>query len=80
MPGQQSWRFEGTILDFIDLVQWVLVLRKLCEEGEESRFEILCHPELVRQEAADLGITKEALVREMLRIGRDAESMIGHIR
>ena len=80
MPEQPGWRFDGTILDFLELVQWVLVLRKLCTDGVESYSEIISCRDRVQQTADNMGITKEALIREMLRIGRDAESMIGRLK
>ena len=70
-----DWRWEGTLWDFVDVVQWAMLMHRLNETHETDAWEILSDPERVRKKAENYGITRRAIVREMLRIGQDGEAV-----
>lgn len=72
-----SWRWNGTIWDFVAVIQWALVYREVGLQKRPDFATIMSSPELVKEEAVKLGITEEAIVREMLRIGKDASGLMG---
>ena len=70
-----DWKWEGTLWDFVDVVQWAMLMHRLNETHETDAWEILSDPRRVREKAEEHGITRRAIVREMLRIGRDGEAI-----
>lgn len=70
-----DWKWEGTLWDFVDVVQWAMLMHRLAQDHVPDKGRILSNPDLARERAEAYGITRRAVVREMLRIGRDAEAM-----
>ena len=70
-----DWRWEGTLWDFVDIVQWAMLMHILSERHEADTWNILSNPSLVREKADSFGLTRRAIVSELLRIGTDGEAM-----
>ena len=70
-----QWKWKGTLWDFVDTVQWAMLMSELAEEKKSDLGAIMSSPDRVRQEANARGITRRAIVREMLRIAQDGMEM-----
>lgn len=73
--ADSTWRFDGTLWEFVETVQWVLVLRQLKKADRPDIAEIVVSPEKIEAAAEEYGITMRATVNEMLRISKDALNM-----
>lgn len=81
MDNQKTeWKYDGTLWDFIEIVQWSLVMREVMDHKKDELWTIMASPELVRNAADEYGITYQAVADEMVRCGRDAQTMLELIR
>lgn len=70
-----QWKFDGSIWEFLGIVQWAFVFRALGQSGRSHVLEIVSKPDQVEAAAQEHGITYRALVSEMQRISKDALRM-----
>lgn len=70
-----QWIWKGTLWDFVDTVQWAMLMHELAEEQKTDLGAIMSSSDRVVQEANARGITRRAIVREMLRIAQDGMEM-----
>jgi len=70
-----QWKWKGTLWDFVDTVQWAMLMHELAEEQKTDLGAIMSSSDRVVQEANARGITRRAIVREMLRIAQDGMEM-----
>ena len=73
---KHKWHWEGSIWYFLDIVQWAFVYHKVGTEKPDNWTEIMRNPELVKQKAEEYGMTYDAIIDEMLRIGKDGKNML----
>lgn len=65
----EEWRWDGSIWDFAEVVQWALVLRQLSKDKPAGWTNMVSEPKMIEQKADEYGITLRAVTSEMLRIG-----------
>ena len=70
-----QWKWKGTLWDFVDTVQWAMLMHELAEEKKPGLGAIMSSPDRVKQETTARGITRRAIVREMLRVAQDGMEM-----
>lgn len=75
----EEWCWDGTIWDFAEIVQWAFVFRQLGKDKPVDWSEMVSNPEMIKQKAAEYGITLRAVTHEMLRIGTDLNNMYAAI-
>lgn len=75
----EEWCWDGTIWDFAEIVQWAFVFRQLGKDKPVGWSEMVSNPEMIKQKAAEYGITLRAVTHEMLRIGTDLKNMYAAI-
>ena len=63
---------EGTLWNFIEIVQWTLVLRRLGREKSDRIYDIACSPKLTQEKAEEYGMDLYAVAKSMAECGRDA--------
>ena len=64
----EPWRFTGSIWEFVDLVQWVLVVWQAGENNHPDRMKVLTDDAVSDRVAAEYGITPYSVAAEMKRI------------
>lgn len=67
----ETWKFNGSMWEFIDIVKWSLVVREAIKRGEENYFDIMRKQELIESKSEEYGITIPRIAEEMVRIGGD---------
>ena len=67
---------EGTLWDFIEIVQWTLVLHRLGREKSGGIYDIACSPKLTKEKAEEYGMDLYAVAKSMAECGRDAVDLI----
>lgn len=72
----KEWSWDGTVWEFIDVIQWALVFGHLGKEGSEGWADIVTNPDLVKKKAAEYGMNNWTISKEMVRIGTDAIKML----
>ena len=70
-----EWKWTGTLWDFVDIVQWAVAFHTIARNHEPDGWKIVSNPDLVREYEDRLGITRRAVVKEMLRIAQDGANM-----
>jgi len=71
-----NWKFDGTIWDFIETIQWALVIREASKRNDPDIGIIMTTPNLIFRKADEYGITREAIISEMLTIGATARNLL----
>ena len=70
-----EWTWKGSLWELVDIVQWALVFHTVAKNQELDGWKIVSDPELVRDYEEKYGITRRAVVREMLRIAQDGANV-----
>lgn len=71
----KEWRWNGSIWDFAETIQWALVFRQLSKDKPDGWSNMVSDPKMIEQKANEYGMTLRAITREMLRIGTDINNM-----
>lgn len=71
----EEWRWDGSIWDFAETIQWALVFRQLSKDRPAGWSAMVSDPKMIEQKANEYGITLRAITDEMLRIGTDLKNM-----
>ena len=69
-----DWKWDGTLWDFVEIVQWAMVVRDVGKHN--GNLDIISDPKRALDYAYDHGITRRAVVREMQRIAKDGANML----
>jgi len=72
----EEWRWDSSIWDFVETIQWTLVFRQFSKEKPLGWSKMVSDPKIVEQKANEYGMTYRAITNEMLRIGRDLNNML----
>ena len=72
----KEWRWDGTIWDFAEVVQWALVFRQLSKDKPAGWSQMVSDPIMIEQKAEEYGMTFRAITDEMQRIGADLDRMM----
>lgn len=71
-----EWRWNGTIWDFAEFVQWALVFRQLSKDKPAGWSQMVSNPKMIEKKAEEYGMTFRAITDEMLRIGTNLDRMM----
>lgn len=71
----EKWRWNGSIWDFAEVVQWALVFRQLSKDTTAGWSNMVSDPKMIEQKADEYGIALRAVTSEMLRIGDSLKRM-----
>ena len=71
----EEWRWNGSIWDFAEVVQWALVFRQLSKDKPAGWIDMVSDPKMIEQKANEYGMTLRAVSNEMLRIAESLERM-----
>ena len=69
-----DWKWNGTLWDFVEIIQLAMVVRDVGKTNGD--LDIISDPKRVLEYAYDHGITRRAVIREMLRIATDGANML----
>ena len=69
----KQWKFDGNEVDFIELVQWAMVLRQLTKDGVKEAFWIVMSPSKVERYSRKYGMSFGAISDEMMRIAKEID-------
>lgn len=72
----EEWRWDSSIWDFVETIQWTLVFRQLSKEKLLGWSKMVSDPKIVEQKANEYGMTYRAITNEMLRIGGHLKNML----
>lgn len=73
---RKDYKFEGSLYEFLGIVQWSLTVRQAHKDGREDGFDIATNPKKNLEAAEEYGITTENLIKELVRLGREAEDSV----
>ena len=61
----EEWRWDGSIWDFAETIQWALVFRQLGKDRPAGWSEMVSDPKMIEQKANEYGITLRAVTDEI---------------
>ena len=71
-----DWKWDGTLWDFVEIVQWAFVFKKLSKEHHEDCYKIVTDPKKKKKKAEEYGMTLYAISKEMVEHGNEAIEML----
>ena len=74
MP-EKDWKWDGSLWEFLEIVQWTLVTRQLGKDQPEGWSKMITNPQMIDMKAEEYGITLRAINDEMYRISQDGKRM-----
>ena len=70
--GGNDYKKEANTMD---IVQWAVTFHTVADNHEPDAWKIVSDPKLSREYGDEHGITRRAVVKEMLRLGKDGANM-----
>ena len=72
----KRYRFDGSIYNFIGIMSWALTVKKAAEENHPAGFEVSTNSDVNERVAKEFGITTDALLYELVRLGKEAQDTL----
>ena len=69
---ENEWQYSGNLWRMIDNIQWAFVVERMLKENDPRLNEVMDNAEKMRAAAKEFGMTRLAVAREMVRLGRVA--------
>lgn len=66
------WRYKGDIMPMIDNIQWAFVVNRMQREDNRRLMKIISNSDEMKKAAEEYGMTRLAVAKEMVRLGRKA--------
>ncbi len=70
------WKYKGDVIPIIDNIQWTFVVEKMMYKDKERLMSIMNNSDKMREAAEEYGMTRMAVAKEMVRLGRKAILML----
>lgn len=66
------WKYKGDVIPMIDNIQWTFVVEKMMHKDNERLMNIITDSDEMGKAAEEYGMTRMAVAKEMVRLGRKA--------
>lgn len=66
------WKYKGDIMPMIDNIQWAFVVNRMQREDNRRLMKIISNSDEMKKAAEEYGMTRLAVAKEMVRLGRKA--------
>ena len=66
------WKYKGDIMPMIDNIQWAFVVNRMQREDNRRLMRIISNSDEMKKAAEEYGMTRLAVAKEMVRLGRKA--------
>ena len=70
------WKYKGDLIPMIDNIQWAFVVEKMMHKDNDRLMDIMNDSDAMRKAAEEYGMTRMAVAKEMVRLGRKAIIML----
>ena len=66
------WKYKGDLMPMIDNIRWAFVVNRMMREDEKRLMTIISNCDEMMKAAEEYGMTRLAVAKEMVRLGRKA--------
>ena len=70
------WKYKGDVLPMIDNIRWTFVVNRMMREDNRRLMNIMSDSDEMMKAAEEYGMTRLAVAKEMIRLGRKAMRMM----
>jgi hypothetical protein len=70
------WKYKGDVLPMIDNIRWAFVVNRMMREDNRRLMNIMSDSDEMMKAAEEYGMTRLAVAKEMIRLGRKAIRMM----
>ena len=66
------WKYKGDLMPMIDNIRWTFVVNRMQREDNRRLMKIISNSDEMMKAAEEYGLTRLAVAKEMVRLGRKA--------
>ena len=66
------WKYKGDLMPMIDNIRWTFVVNRMQREDNRRLMKIISNSDEMMKAAEEYGMTRLAVAKEMVRLGRKA--------
>jgi hypothetical protein len=70
------WKYKGDVMPMIDNIRWAFVVNRMMREDNRRLMNIMSDSDEMMKAAEEYGMTRLAVAKEMIRLGRKAIHMM----
>lgn len=70
------WKYKGDVMPMIDNIRWAFVVNRMMREDNSRLMKIMSNSDEMMKAAEEYGMTRLAVAKEMVRLGRKAIRMM----
>jgi hypothetical protein len=70
------WKYKGDVMPMIDNIRWAFVVNRMMREDNRRLMNIMSDSDEMMKAAEEYGMTRLAVAKEMIRLGRKAIRMM----
>lgn len=70
------WKNKGDVMPMIDNIRWAFVVNRMMREDNRRLMNIMSDSDEMMKAAEEYGMTRLAVAKEMIRLGRKAIRMM----
>lgn len=66
------WKYKGDLMPMIDNIRWTFVVNRMMRDDNDRLMNIMSDSDEMMKAAEEYGMTRLAVAKEMIRLGRKA--------
>ena len=66
------WKYKGDLMPMIDNIRWTFVVNRMMRDDNDRLMDIMSDSDEMMKAAEEYGMTRLAVAKEMIRLGRKA--------
>ena len=70
------WKYKGDMMPMIENIRWAFVVNRMMREDNRRLMNIMSDSDEMMKAAEEYGMTRLAVAKEMIRLGRKAIRMM----
>jgi hypothetical protein len=70
------WKYKGDLMPMIDNIRWTFVVNRMMRDDNDRLMDIMSDSDEMMKAAEEYGMTRLAVAKEMIRLGRKAIRMM----
>ena len=64
------WKYKGDLMPMIDNIRWTFVVNRMMRDDNDRLMDIMSDSDEMMKAAEEYGMTRLAVAKEMIRLGR----------
>ena len=64
------WKYKGDLMPMIDNIRWTFVVNRMMRDDNDRLMDIMSDSDEMMKAAEEYGMTRLAVAKEMVRLGR----------